>query len=406
MPIEILKRLQRETFSDLMKLRERQDKIERVLSLYRSNKEGPFQGASTTVNGKIYAAGALLLTENVSDSTCNMLSMGGISTGVSSKFSFETVIRKKDSLITQFAARHASQGYHGNVSGSPLTLKKVTYKANINDWLSAVVTPVGAQCRDVGLGNSLLQGHTKFSTWAPPLFYESHGCAAGLIAKGSKVAASVTEFVSWLGQQPNSVSVRRCLSTFGQFMYQPWDGTRLTLIGLHRMPTSQTQNIRLDSLTIPLSSLRFPASAGPSTSAARNPTDDFSSGSIALMLQSEVDESSRVGGWVELQKSNPRILQWAVRLSETPEDEMGWGISAGGAIERPSTLVHIQMEAFLRFNFGKRFCLEPGIVYSVNERVPGIFLLYQLSRRIHVILYYITPVFCAAYTSSHTFHRL
>ncbi|XP_058098939.1 uncharacterized protein LOC131243536 [Magnolia sinica] len=379
-PIEILKRLQREAFSDLMKLRDRQDKVERMLSFYKSSKGGPFQEASTHIKGEVDVVGALLLMENVDEQTCDMLIRAGVRTGVSSKFTFETIVRQKDALVAEFVARHSSQGFHGDVFGSPLALKKVMYLANINDWLSAIAIPVGAQCRDVANASSPLQsrGLTNFSSWAPPLIDQYHGCAAGLIVKGSNVAASLTEFVSWLGTQPNSVGIRRCLSTFGQFMYQPWDGTKLTLMGLHQMPISQPQHIRLDSLTIPISSLRFRAgpatSVGASPSFTRKPTDNISLGSVALMLESELDESMRIGGWVELQKLNPRNLQWAVCLSESPEDEMGWGVSTGGIIERPSTLVHFQMEAFLKFSFGKRFSLQPGIVYTMNERAPALML--------------------------------
>ncbi|RWR85984.1 hypothetical protein CKAN_01486500 [Cinnamomum micranthum f. kanehirae] len=378
-PIEILKRLQQETFSDLMKLRDRQDKVERMLSIYKTRTGSPFQEASTHVKGEVDVVGSLLFVENIDQEICDIMKKAGVRTGVNSKLIFETTVRKKDTLSAEFMAKHNSQGSHGDVFGSPLTLKKVTYLANVNDWFSAIAIPVGAQFKDVGIGSDPLQsrGLTDFSSFAPPLLDRYHGCAAGLMVRGRNVFASLAEFVSWLGMEPNFVSNSRCLSTFAQVTYQPVEGTKMTLLGLQQKPRLRAQNIRLDSLTIPISSLRFHGSSFSSaepSSIARNSTDNATSGSLALMLETELDESARIGGWVELQKSNTRNLQWAVCLSDTPEDELGWGMSIGGSVQRPLTLLHFQFEAFLKFTLGKRFNFQPGLVYALNERrgVPAL----------------------------------
>lgn len=156
--IEILKRLQRETFSDLMKLRDRQERVERMLSVYKSTRNGsPFQEASTHVKGEVNVVGSLLFVENVDQEICDILNIAGVRTGVNSKFIFETIFRQKDAFLAEFVAKHNSQGSHGDVLGSSLALKKVLYLANINNWFSAIAIPLGAQFKDVGIGSDPLQ---------------------------------------------------------------------------------------------------------------------------------------------------------------------------------------------------------------------------------------------------------
>ncbi|KAA8537491.1 hypothetical protein F0562_027099 [Nyssa sinensis] len=142
--IEILKWLQREAFSDLMKLRDRQDTMERMLSFYKSSK-------------------------------------GGIRTGIQSRFTFESTIRHNDNLLVEFVASEKGQG---DVLGSPLSLAKVFYEANISDGFSAVAIPVGAQRRDVGVAtNSASQrrGLTNYSSFGPPVLNQPNGSAIGLM---------------------------------------------------------------------------------------------------------------------------------------------------------------------------------------------------------------------------------
>ncbi|KAL9267322.1 hypothetical protein AKJ16_DCAP26365 [Drosera capensis] len=86
-PIEILKRLQREAFSDLMKLRDRQEKVERVLTVYKTSKAGPFEGDRP---------------------------IAGIRTGTVSWLVFGTTVRQKDSLEAEFATSLNRDGYGGS----------------------------------------------------------------------------------------------------------------------------------------------------------------------------------------------------------------------------------------------------------------------------------------------------
>ncbi|KAL9275173.1 hypothetical protein AKJ16_DCAP27038, partial [Drosera capensis] len=97
-PIEILKRLQREGFSDLMKLRDRQDKVERVLTVYKTSKAGPFEGDRTHVRGEVDSSGALLFSEDLDQQNLESISSAGIRTGTVSRLILGTTVRQKDSL--------------------------------------------------------------------------------------------------------------------------------------------------------------------------------------------------------------------------------------------------------------------------------------------------------------------
>uniref|UniRef100_A0A9I9D1B9 Uncharacterized protein n=1 Tax=Cucumis melo TaxID=3656 RepID=A0A9I9D1B9_CUCME len=150
-PIEILKRLQREAFSDLMRLRDRQDKVEKVLSLYNTQRSSPFQENATHVKGEVNILGALLFMSVIDNHSFDALHRAGISTGIHSRLTFETTVRESDSLVAEFVANQKAKVDFGVDSGSELTLSKVLYKANVGDWMSATVVPVGARCRDVAV---------------------------------------------------------------------------------------------------------------------------------------------------------------------------------------------------------------------------------------------------------------
>lgn len=144
-----------------MKLRDRQDKVEKILSFYKSSKGSPFQEASTHVRGEIDVLGALLFMDDDSQQNFNAIKRAGIRTGVHSRLTFETAIREKDTLVTEFVS---SVTGHDDVLGSPLSLAKVLYAANISDWFSVAAIPVGAHCRDVGIStNSPHQVQTLYS---------------------------------------------------------------------------------------------------------------------------------------------------------------------------------------------------------------------------------------------------
>ncbi|PIA58738.1 hypothetical protein AQUCO_00500586v1 [Aquilegia coerulea] len=378
-PIEILKRLQREAFSDIMKLRDRQEKVERMLLFHKSTKGSPFQELTTHVQGMVDVAGALLFVDEIDQQSCDT---AGMRTGINSKFIFETNIRQNDSLVAEFVACPNAQGPSDEYFGSPLSLTKVMYSANVKDWISAVVVPWGARCRDAVITSNPSQQErslTDFSSFGPPMLNECHGSAVGLMVKRTNIAASLAGLVSEKRLELDSeitqlgpIQTRNCFSTFGQVIYQLSKGTTLTLLGIHKRLIKPSQCSSLRKFTIPLGSLkRREAVDAPILPIAWNTEG---SGSIALILESELDDSTRVGGWVEMQNSNSRCLQWAVSMSDTPEDELGWGLSLGGITQGPSSWDHFQAEAFLKYNMGKRCSLQPGIVYVMDgtRRFPAL----------------------------------
>jgi len=134
--VDILKRLQRQAFYDIMQLRERQEKVERVLSLFKASKVGPFAEESTQVKGVINVAGSLSRESSEAES------------GISSRFVFQTTVRKKDSLFAELVTDHRYMSQENDQIGSPLVLSKVLYLSNINDSLSVAAVPIGAKCDD------------------------------------------------------------------------------------------------------------------------------------------------------------------------------------------------------------------------------------------------------------------
>jgi hypothetical protein len=53
--------------------------------------------------------------------------------------------------LAEFVASQKGIVEIGGVSEVALTLAKVSYTANVSDWFSAIVIPVGAQFRDLDM---------------------------------------------------------------------------------------------------------------------------------------------------------------------------------------------------------------------------------------------------------------
>lgn len=372
-PIEILKRLQREAFADLMKLRDRQDKVERMLTFYRISKGGPFQEDGTRVRGDVDVMGSLFLMDDLDQQNVDAVGRAGIRTGTDARIIFETRVGQKDILEAEFITTQSSHRDSDDILGTPLSLAKVSYTANMTDWFSIAAVPMGARCRDMVSTNSSFQekGLTDYSSFGPPLLHKNRGGAIGLTVKKSNVVASLAQFVVDL---PSSFG--HCLSTFGQIVCQLPMSSKLSLFGLHQVPKPRQQP-SLGPLTLPLGILR--CHKPPQTSTETSPPhlepnfgESVPTGSVAVMLESELDESTRVRGWVQMRNNDPKHLQWAVSMSDSPEDEIGWGLSLGGLIQGPMNWDHFQVEAFLKFNLGKRLTLQPGFLYlmNANNQIP------------------------------------
>uniref|UniRef100_A0A7N0UK50 Uncharacterized protein n=2 Tax=Kalanchoe fedtschenkoi TaxID=63787 RepID=A0A7N0UK50_KALFE len=385
-PIEILKRLQREAFSDLMKLRDRQDKVERLISYYNKPSKGsPFQEASTRVRGEVDILGAMLVMNNIDHQVGDVLNEAGVRTGINSRFTFETIVRQKDTVKTELVASQNNLGFLSDGIGSPLLLSKVSYATQVTDWLSANVIPVGARCRDIGNASDITRegkGFSYISSVIPPLMAQHCGGGIGVTAKKSNVTASLAQFVSGIQKLPGSIRMGHCLGTFGKILYQFPNGTKVSLSGFLQVPKA-SQHISIGPLTIPLGSpqhLETPYTSIElsSLSTMQEMEASVSHGSVALSLESQLDDCSTIGGWIEMQNSNPRQLQWAVSLSDSPENEMGWGLSVGGAVENHTFWDQFQVEAFLKLSIGEtqKFSFQPGLVYMRNgsSHAPAIVL--------------------------------
>ncbi|CAN6485243.1 unnamed protein product [Victoria cruziana] len=335
-PIEILKRLQREAFSDLMKLRDRQDKLENILMLYKSSKASPFDEAATNIKGEVSACSLLLMKNGNFEQAFGMLNRAGVGTGVDARFTFDTILRKKDALITQLVATLSSLTTDQVALGSTLSLRKIMYLANITDWFSLIAVPFGARCEDIGV-LSKPHGLTFSSSSVPPIFSLNHSCAAGILLKRSKVAVSLAELFSAPGGDQESLGFH---STLGQLFCTLSEGNKFGLSILSQRPGLLTPRVRLGPLGLK-SHAAFSVVEGNS-----EPTP-VSMQSIALAVESE--------------------------------DEIGWGLSIGQAImhdcsqlaredSEGNPMMQFQLEAFLKFPIGKKFTLQPGFVYAIDQK--------------------------------------
>ncbi|KAI3730334.1 hypothetical protein L1987_61504 [Smallanthus sonchifolius] len=345
-PVEILKRLQREAFADIMKLRDRQDKVERLLS-FKSSKSSLFDETSTRVTGEIEALGLLLMIDRIDEDNREAIGRTGIKTGISSRFTFETTVREKDSVTAEFVAK-------GQLDG-PLSLAKVIYAANVNDWCSVVAVPLGAKCSDVGL--------SSYSFTGPPLLNQHIGSGVSLTVKKSNCIASLAQFVT---QLESAAATTHWLSTFAQVTCQLSWSTRVSLLGLNRIPKISSPNVSLGPIAVPIGLFRHhkePMEAG-----------DGSFGSTAIVLESDLDSSTKVGGWVEMSNLDSRYLQWGASVSDLPEDDIGWGLRVGGSVIGTNVWDHYNIEAFSKVKIGEKFLLHPSLMYvkDGSTRFPAL----------------------------------
>lgn len=374
--IEIMKRLLREAFSDLMKLRDRQEKVERLLSSCKSSRGSPFQESCTHVRGEIDLSAALMMAD-VDQENYNVLSTAGVRAGIDSRIMFETSIMQRDTLVAEFKASQKGLVDMGNL-GSSLSLAKVLYVANISDWLSVVAVPVGAQCRDVGTatGDSHQQeeGFTNLLSYGPPILNQHRGSGIGLTVSKSNVTASLAQFVSAAQKtMPGSVSPGLGASTFGQVACQLFRGTKLSLLGLHHASKATNQWISARGLGIPVDILKQRGTP------AMKDEENGGNGSIAVLLESRVAEITQLKCWVETEQPNPRCLRYALRVTDSLEDEFGFGLGLAGTVRvgpGPARWESHQLEAFMKLNLGKGFSLQPGVVHAINgeTQVPALML--------------------------------
>lgn len=204
------------------------------------------------------------------------------------------------------------------------------------------------------------RGLTKYSEFGPPLLNQQNGSAVGIKVRKANIVSSFAQFVSSLENPVNSDGLTRSLSTFGQVVWELSRNTKLSLLGMHRQSRPSSQNISLGELAFPISIHKHDSFSETSMEEG-SPTNRERS--IALMFNSELDDSAKIGVWIQTRNSNSKILQWGFTMSDTPEDELGWGLSLGGVLEGRKRLEHFQVETFFNLNFGNRFTLQPGLVF-------------------------------------------
>lgn len=215
-------------------------------------------------------------------------------------------------------------------------LSKVMYLANVSDDMSVAVVPVGARCDDFSTDPSIQEGQwvpSFNSSLRPPLLLKCHRRAAGLILRSQNFAASLAELISTAAKSSGDAS--SVFTGFGQISCKMCDDIKLTMTAAWHGPS-----------VIPRKSK--PTAGG------------------CVDFELKFDEDSRFGAWVEVRRSNPRQLKWAVTLSDTPENDLGWGVSlrrgSEGAPER------IQLEGFLNLHLGQNATLQPGVMFNLDGR--------------------------------------
>lgn len=193
-----------------------------------------------------------------------------------------------------------------------------------------------------------------YSFSGPPLLNQHIGSGINLTVKKSNIIASLAQFVSQL----ESPRTTHCLSSFGQVVYQLTGNTKLLLLGLHKVPKFSNQHVSLGPIALPIGMF----------SRHKTPMDplDGSFGSTGLVLESELDSSTRIGGWFEMNNSGTRNIKWGVSVSDLPEDDFGWGLRLGGSVDGLKNWNHYEVEGFSKIKFGDKFLLRPSLVYVID----------------------------------------
>lgn len=411
-PGEIMKRLQRETFPDVMRLMDRHEQVERILAMYRAGKGFHFPDLPVRAKVALEAAGALLLVDGGEEfrRAREVLGAAGSRTGLASRFVLESRTRGRDTVAAELSSMHLGAGDEEEDTagrGRPLELTRLQYCAHVNDWLSVVLVPFGAHCNGFLHGTSLIENlRSRASLDGPPSFSEQHNCAAGLSIKGSSFTVSLAELIFGSGAQHShgdhgdGAAANNRMTTFGQVRYEPAEDVKLSLSGLWQTRRPSSRFNSLGTLAVPFGSLRPQSSGspagtqvgssvlvqGPGTPApiapipiplttTRGGPEPRSAQSVAAMVDCELFEAMRAQGWVEVEGWSGRgPLRWGCCLSDTPEHELGWGLRMGGTAQGEKHRPHL--EGFLSFNLGRGGKLQPGLVYVMEgeKRTPALVL--------------------------------
>ncbi|BAT11013.1 Os10g0438300 [Oryza sativa Japonica Group] len=346
-PAEIMKRLQREKFADMIKHMDGHEQIDRLVALYTSSAKG-FHLPELPVRVKVAldAAGALLLVDGDElEQARDRLAKARNTTGLGSRFVFESSTRGGKDTVAAELATGLGAAAAAAAGGRPLELTRLQYCAHVSDLLSMTLVPFGAQCNNFLHGSSLIQSiQSRALSGGPPSYSERHDCGAGVSIKGSRFRASIAELI---------------FGSPGEHGGGGGGGN-----GDHEVPNRLTTFGK--------------GSVAAAAAAATAP----SSHTVAVMVDCDMYDTLRAEGWVEMEtaaaatpaRRRGPVARWGVCVSDCPEHELGWGVRIGGTAERNAHRPHV--EGFLSFDLGKGGRVQPGLVIAMDgdKRTPALVL--------------------------------
>eukprot|EP00850_Spirogloea_muscicola_P022701 SM000307S11698 [mRNA] locus=s307:5682:11674:- [translate_table: standard] len=381
--VSALRRLQREAFADLLKARERLDKLEHHTGLRRLKGSAESQGGPRTrLKGEVTAGAAYVHVDpsagDMARSALEQLDRAGMKTGLHVRFKFETPFRKHDSLSTQFIAGYEDpSGSH--LTGSPLRLEKVMYTTELSEEVTVKAAPIGANGKDMieninplqllGIGND------------------------GLCQTGNEDGPVCSSTLAQLTLQPMD-RLLLSFSAVSQFWPAP---PPLGAIGMH---WSEMGPLIIPKLRPLATMTRF---FQPRYSTEQHTDGDGAPGvpqfneghelpgtsmqSVAMAGALDVGAAATLACWAQAERglwSSERThkgLEWNLSLLRTPDGSQstGWGIAIGSGnsdmwstenddSENAHTLLQgIQAEAFLQLGVGRGCNLQPGLLYVTDR---------------------------------------
>ncbi|EFJ09946.1 hypothetical protein SELMODRAFT_447513 [Selaginella moellendorffii] len=405
-----LKRLQKEAFTDIMKLREKFEKLELGLS----TKDFSSGLERTTIKGRVAAGGAFVLMQDSSSyNSRSALEQSGLPAGLEAEFTFQTAFRDDNDLLTTKCVS-GDGGFGTSGLGGPIRLAKISYATKVTDETKFSLVPLGAQATDMTEVVNPLQGEalTKFTSSGPSLFSHCKGSAIGATYRSSNTLASLSEYISGWGDSNGLL----CLSTLAQFIHQPTEQLALSLSALNRFwpspPLPSATGLHWSEMKpfVLSKSLRSSGVDTMRTSGSSSVSQALSNGdrwsleapayepkgtamqAFAMSGEMDLGGGACLGGWLQmergdwLQDDDQKKLVWSLSLAqEASVDSVGWGVSLGRSrrdfwsslkdeesdvIGRQAEVssTQFQVEAFLKYDFGQRFTLQPGLLYVLNKQ--------------------------------------
>ncbi|GAQ87909.1 hypothetical protein KFL_003870060 [Klebsormidium nitens] len=424
--INALRRLQRETFAQLLEMRDRLSKLEFHTGLRHTRGKAALPAFASHLSGKTKVSGEvsigvglLALDEDQSRPTKRSLDHAALRTGTDVRINLETPFRTTDLLMTQLAAGDSHGA--GAAGGSVLAVKKVMYRTQLTDWLCLRVAATGAQGADMAEALNPLEGQglTALTSAGSALHRRCMGAAVAATARTNDWSwLTVGHFVSGWGPG-SSAEEPLCHATLGQVTLRPAPECALAVVALNRhwpapsLPSGTGLHwSELGPLLVPRIRASSPAPATngesmrdsyESSSSSMNGTGDTWAGvglprlhghslrSYGFAGAVAAGELATFSGWAHMDQTSSgrgpqRGVQWGVTLSGVPDSPgVGWGLSVGSTQPepwvRPADLrvgkaepkgSQTQMEAFLNLTTGKGFTLTPGaVMIKEGQRVTG-----------------------------------